>query len=198
MNSEVRSYNPWIWLILPLWCLVFLVLFPPHQFDVAVSRLFWIDGDWPWHGNVFFSYVLHKGAKAVPIAISLYAIYRMIRLWVQKAENNWQEKFVRYGYVIFAMLVGVLLCLWLKQTTDVSCPSNIVEFGGTRPIAGPDWSIVFRQGNCWPGGHSGTAFCIFALYFALRDRCTLAARCLLGAVLVFGVISSAVCTMQGE
>ena len=198
MNSEVRSYNPWIWLILPLWCLVFLVLFPPHQFDVAVSRLFWIDGDWPWHGNVFFSQVLHKGAKAVPIAIALYVIYRMIRLWVQKAENNWQEKFVRYGYVIFAMLVSVLLCWWLKQTTDVSCPSNIVEFGGTRPIAGPDWSIVFRQGNCWPGGHSGTAFCIFALYFALRDRCKLAARCLLGAVLVFGVISSAVCTMQGE
>lgn len=197
MNSEVRSYNPWIWLILPLWCLAFLVLFPPHQFDVAVSRLLWIDGNWSWHGNTFFSQVLHKGAKAVPIAIALYVIYRMIRLWVQKTENNWQEKFVRYSYIFFAMLVSVILCWWFKKTTGVSCPWNVVEFDGTRAIADPDWSIVTRQGNCWPGGHVGTGFCLFALYFALRDRFKAASHWVLAAVLVFGLICSAARTMQG-
>ncbi len=197
MNTEVRSYNPWIWLILPIWCLAFLVLFPPHQFDVAVSRLFWIDGDWPWHGNVFFSQVLHKGAKAVPIAIALYVIYRMIRLGVQKAQIDWQAKLIRYGYVFVAMLVSVLLCWWLKQTTGVSCPWNVAEFGGVRTITDPDWSVVFRQGNCWPGGHAGTGFCLFALFFALRDHFKVAARWVLVAVLVFGFICSAARTMQG-
>ena len=195
MNSEIRSYNPWIWLILPLWCLAFLVLFPPHQLDIAVSRLFWIDGDWPWHHNPFFTEVLHKGAKAVPIVVALWVVYRLFRLSIKKSEEAWQEKRKRYAYVFIAMLASVLLCWWLKQTTGVSCPWSTSAFGGTDPITDPGWS--FRAGNCWPGGHAGSGFCLFALFFALRDqRKTLARWCLL-AVFVFGSICGFARLMQG-
>ena len=197
MNSEIRSYNPWIWLILPLWCLAFLVLFPPHQLDIAVSRLFWIDGDWPWHHNPFFTEVLHKGAKAVPIVVALWVVYRLFRLSIKKSEEAWQEKRKRYAYVFIAMLASVLLCWWLKQTTGVSCPWSTTAFGGTDPITDPGWSFVARADNCWPGGHAGSGFCLFALFFALRDqRKTLARWCLL-AVFVFGSICGFARLMQG-
>ncbi len=197
MYSETRSYNPWIWLVLPIWCLAFLVLFPPHQLDIAVSRLFWIDGDWPWHHNVFFSEVLHKGAKAVPIIFALWVIYQLFRLKLQKSIEDRQEKIKRYAYVFVAMLTSVLLCWWLKQTTGVSCPWTTTVFGGSDLITDPGWSLVARAGNCWPGGHAGTGFCLFALFFALRDHHPAYARWCLLAVFVFGSICGFARTMQG-
>lgn len=198
MNNGVRSYNPWIWLVLPLWCLTFLILFPPHQFDIAISRLFWIDGDWPWHHNAFFSQVLHKGAKAVPIVIAFYVLYQIIRLKVKKTTELFdRQRYLRYCYVFAAMLASVLLVWWFKQTTGVSCPWSVVEFGGSEKITDPQWSLVFQSGSCWPGGHAGTGFCLFALYFALRDRFPSKSRWVLAAVFIFVFICSMARTMQG-
>lgn len=197
MFSRIRSYNPWIWLILPMWCLAFLVLFPPHQLDIAVSRLFWIDGDWPWHHNIFFTEVLHKGAKAVPIVIALWVIYRLFRLRFEKSCEDSKDKFKRYGYVFVAMSVSVLLCWWLKQTTGVSCPWTTTAFGGSDPITDPGWSLVAQAGNCWPGGHAGSGFCLFALFFALRDQHKTLARWCLLAVFVFGSLCGFARLMQG-
>lgn len=198
MNNGIRSYNPWIWLVLPLWCLVFLILFPPHQFDVAVSRLFWIDGDWPWHDNEFFTQVLHKGAKAIPIFIALYVLYQIIRGALQRKSALFnRDTFARYCYVFAAMAVSVLMVVWLKETTGVSCPWSVTEFGGSRAITDPDWSLVYKPGRCWPGGHAASGFCLFALYFALRDRYQSLARWTLAGVIIFGFICGMARTMQG-
>ena len=197
MISGVRSYNPWVWFVLPIWCLIFLVLFPPHQFDVAISRLFWIDGRWPWHGNVFLSEVLHKGVKSIPIAVALYALYQIVYSRIKKTDSIGSEKFKRYGYIFLAMLTSVVLCWWLKQTTAVSCPWDTVQFGGADSITDPGWSLVARAGNCWPGGHAGTGFCLFALFFAFRDLDKGRSRWLLAAVFIFGLICGGVRIMQG-
>ena len=198
MNNGVRSYNPWIWLILPLWCLTFLILFPPHALDIAVSRLFWVNGDWPWHDNVFFSEVLHKGTKAVPIVIALYVLYQIAHQFFQRKSTSFnQEIFARYCYVFAAMALSVFLVWWFKQTSGVSCPWSVTEFGGAEKITDPQWPFIFRSGACWPGGHAGTGFCLFSLYFALRDRFPRKSYWVLGAVLVFGLICSATRTMQG-
>ena len=198
MKNGIRSYNPWIWLVLPLWCLAFLILFPPHQFDVAVSRLFWVNGDWPWHGNDFFTQVLHKGAKAVPIVIALYLLYQIIRGALRRQSANFnRDTFVRYCYVFAAMAVSVLLVVWLKEVTGVSCPWSVTEFGGSASITDPQWSFVYKPGRCWPGGHAASGFCLFALYFALRDRHQSLARWTLVGVFVFGFICAMARTMQG-
>ena len=40
IQQPVRPYSVWSWFALPLWCLVVLIMFPPHQLDIVVSSLF--------------------------------------------------------------------------------------------------------------------------------------------------------------
>lgn len=94
------------------------------------------------------------------------------------------------------MAASTLLVWWLKGTTGVACPWSTAPFGST-PSTGPVFSLVFREGGCWPAGHATTGFCFFSLYFALRDEHPKAARrCFLFALL-FGVICGAARVMQG-
>jgi membrane-associated PAP2 superfamily phosphatase len=37
-----------------------------------------------------------------------------------------------------------------------------------------------KAGLCWPGGHAATGFCLFALFFVLRDRRPRLAKAALG------------------
>lgn len=197
--QKVRPYNPWLWFAIPVWCLLFLVYFPPHQLDVAISQLFYINNGWPWHGNAFFSEVLHKGTKAVPIVIAIGVVFQIGKQFWQKRHQALysEEKVKRLGYVFLSMLFCVVFVWWLKETTAVSCPWSTVPFGGSRAITDPSLSWVFRAGNCWPAGHAGTGFCLFAFYFYYRDHRPSLARWVLTAVFVFGFICATARMMQG-
>ena len=197
--QETRPYNPWLWFVLPIWCLLFLVYFPPHQFDVAISQLFYVNNGWPWHGNAFFSQVLHKGTKVIPIVIAVGVLFQIGKLlWKkQKTREYPAERLWRLVCVFLSMLFCVVVVWWLKETTGVSCPWSTTPFGGARSITDPGWSWVFRAGNCWPAGHAGTGFCLFGFYFYFRDRWPTLARWVLLGVFIFGFICATARMMQG-
>lgn len=89
----------------------------------------------------------------------------------------------------------------LKIASDVHCPWNLQEFCGVaqlhEPFIGDSQPVTHKHGRCWPGGHASTGFCLFALFFALRDRRPKWARWMLATALALGAVCSAGRMAQG-
>ena len=190
--------------LLPLLALLVLVTYAPHALDIAISKPFFDGIGWPWHGSALFSAVFHKGLKAVPILIALFAIAALAEAFLARRRNvmpfaaRWfAEPEKRLLYLLAAMAASLVLVWWLKGTTGVVCPWNAEPFGGGRSITDPSFSFSFRDGRCWPGGHAGTGFCLFALYFMLRDEHPKGARWAFFFALFLGVIAGVARLMQG-
>lgn len=187
------------WFLLPFWALLFLLFFPPHALDIAVSHLFFTESDWPWHGVAWFSFWFHKLAKAVPIVVALFVLGALIRdTWRRRRGLTVDPALrARLLYLFSAMLAAVLLVWRLKGVTGVACPWDVTLFGGDMPVRGPSLSFFRQPGNCWPAGHAGTGFCLFALYFFWRDSKPRLAVAAFWFALLFGAFCGFIRVMQG-
>ncbi len=156
-------------LVIPAALLIILIIVPPHAFDLSISFAFF-DNGWPWHQNEVFSWVFYKLPKVVPFLIALPLVIYMIKL-VTRGERLLQHDLGRRAlYVVVAMALSAITVWWLKDTTGVPCPWDVVHFGGKANVTDPTFSLTHQHGSCWPSGHAGTGFVLFALYFALKDR----------------------------
>ena len=198
-NENTKNYSLWTWILLPLWCLTLLILFPPQTLDIVISGLFFDGQGWPLKNDFFFNVVLYKSSKIIPIGVALVAVYIIARNLFHHRQSGKIDLFWinRSTYTLAAMLMSVLFVWWLKATTGVYCPWSLSYFSGEHALNEPTWSWVFQEGRCWPAGHSGTGFCLFALFFALRDKYPDLARKILWVVLIFGAICSITRIAQG-
>lgn len=200
LQSENRnSFSLWIGIFLPLWCLSLLILFPPQSLDIAISGLFFDGQGWPLKNDFFFSVVLYKSSKIIPIGAALASVYVLVKNLIANRRGLQPDSYWIYRplYIIIAMLACVLVVWWLKASTGVYCPWSVSYFSGDHALREPTWSWVFQDGRCWPSGHSGTGFCLLALFFALRDKYPQLARKTLVAVLLLGTICSLTRIVQG-
>lgn len=127
------------------------------------------DGDW-----------LVRTIIAMTIAACL-ASFRFTRF------ARWRRELI---FALAGMLTVVALVGALKAVTNVDCPWDLEGFGGHRPYTGlfghrPDG---LPHAQCFPGGHSGSAFALMAVYFSLRNRARRAARIALASAVALGVI----------
>lgn len=187
------------WFLLPLWALVFLTLFAPHALDIAVSHLFFAGDHWPWHRVEWFSLLFHKAAKAVPIAVALVTLGALVRDALRRRKGLPFDPALRARllYLFTAMLAAVLLVWRLKGVTGVACPWDVNIFGGDTPVRDPSFSFFRQAGNCWPAGHAGSGFCLFALYFFWRDISPRRAAVAFWFALLFGFFCGWIRLMQG-
>lgn len=187
------------WFLLPLWALVFLTLFAPHALDIAVSHLFFAGDHWPWHRVEWFSLLFHKAAKAVPIAVALVTLGALVRDALRRRKGLPFDPALRARllYLFTAMLAAVLLVWRLKGVTGVACPWDVNIFGGDTPVRDPSFSFFRQAGNCWPAGHAGSGFCLFALYFFWRDISPRRAAAAFWFALLFGFFCGWIRLMQG-
>ena len=200
MQSEnTKGFSFWIWIFLPLWCLNLLILFPLQTLDIAISHLFFDGQGWPLKNEFFFNVVLYKLSKIIPIGVALASVYVLLKNLIAYRRGLQQDSYWIYRplYIFIAMLVSVLVICWLKASTGVYCPWSVSYFSGDHALRDPTWSWVFQEGRCWPSGHSATGFCLFALFFALRDKYPQLAQKTLVAVLLFGAICSMTRIAQG-
>ncbi len=197
MNPSVRPYSFALWFLLPIWLLIVLIQFPPHSVDLSISQLFFTDGTWPWKSNYFFENVLHKDIKWVSVFALLAYVFWNLRYVQRSLNDDHHLNRKRLWYVLSAVILSLGMVWLLKQTTGVSCPWSVVQFGGKMPQLDPSISITFQPGKCWPGGHAGTGFCLFALYFVFRDQYPKLARVTLLLVITFGLLCSITRVMQG-
>lgn len=198
-NKNTKNYSLWTWLLLPLWCLTLLILFPPQALDIAISGLFFDGQGWPLKNDFFFNVVLYKSSKIIPIGAALASVYVLVKNLIANRRGLQPDSYWIYRplYIIIAMLACVLVVWWLKASTGVYCPWPVSYFSGDHALREPTWSWVFQDGRCWPSGHSGTGFCLLALFFALRDKYPQLARKTLVAVLLLGTICSLTRIVQG-
>ena len=200
----ISTVRPWsaAWFFVPALFLAALVWTPPHAVDVALSRPFFNGFAWPLHGDFLFAQIFHKALKGIPILIALAAFvvlgFGAFEHHRSRRANAFLELGLkRLGYLVLAMAACVLTVWWLKGSTGVACPWNVVPFGGKDPVVDPTFSWSFRAGSCWPGGHAGTGFCLFGLYFMLRDAHPKAARIGFVLALALGLLCGTTRLMQG-
>ena len=198
-RPEVKPYSVWIWLAVPIWCLIALIFFPPQNLDLTISHFFFDGETFPLKKDPLVVTVFYRGTKAIPIIVALAAIIVIAKNLFNryKGSASRERDVFRALYLFGAMLACIAVVGWLKATTGVSCPWYVQDFGGQYAITEPSWSWVFRRGHCWPAGHAGTGFCLFALYFAFRDIKPALARKLLFAVIAFGAVCSITRIAQG-
>jgi membrane-associated PAP2 superfamily phosphatase len=83
---------------------------------------------------------------------------------------------------LIAAVVGLL-----RHYSPVSCPWDLLEYGGRSP----------DTGRCLPAAHPLVGFSLFGLWLALREQRPQAARYALAAALAIGFAAGAVQVARG-
>lgn len=92
---------------------------------------------------------------------------------------------LRRGALYMAVIAAAVSLL--KYYSPVSCPWDLVEYGGRNPATG----------RCLPAAHPLTGFALFGLYLALRDGNPRAARYALAAGWIIGLAAGAIQIARG-
>ena len=200
-SPTARPWSPLLWFWGPALALLLLALFPPHVLDRAISLPFFDGAGWPWRTDLIFGWVFYRLTKIVPAFVALVSFgilgasfWRRYRTGAYPFER---KALLRHLYILLAMGLSAGLVWWLKTTTGVACPWSLAEFGGNAQLTNPVFGFETLPGRCWPGGHAGTGFCLFALYFAFRDRSAMAARQGLLLAIFLGYVCGMSRVMQG-
>jgi membrane-associated PAP2 superfamily phosphatase len=92
---------------------------------------------------------------------------------------------LRRGAFYMAAIVAVVLAV--KHNSPYSCPSDLPEYGGSKPDAG----------RCLPAAHPLTGFALFGLYLALRGSSRREALSALAAAWIVGLAAGAIQMARG-
>jgi len=140
-------------------------------------------GDWWAH------HLIHDAGRWLPRSLGAGALLTWLASFFRQRARKWRRP---AGFVFLAIALSVGLVGLLKVVTNVDCPGDLSEFGGSRPyitlFAHRPESLPLAQ--CFPGAHASSGFALVCLYFALRDRSRRWARRALFAACFIGVAFS--------
>ena len=177
------------WPLLAFTCVLGL-LFVTHR-DPWIARQLFFDPARGWlgagRGAWWARTLIHRDGGLLVrsvIALTIAAFlcsFRVARL------APWRRELM---FAVVGMLAVVALVGTLKALTNVDCPWDLEGFGGRRPYTGlfGQRAVGLPHAQCFPGGHSGSAFALMAVYFSLRNRARRAARVALAGAVVLGMI----------
>jgi membrane-associated PAP2 superfamily phosphatase len=139
--------------------------------DESVAGFFYdpVQRGFPLKHDFWTERVLHDGAQHLMIGLGLGLLLVWFASWRFSALVPWRG-YLSYGLLVILLSVGVANVG--KEITNVDCPWDLAEFGGSRLYAGlladkPEGGL---RGRCFPGGHSSAGFALFALFFVARGR----------------------------
>ena len=193
---KTADWNIVLWLLVPAWLLFWLWTNPPHGFDLAFEHQFFVNNAWPLHADGRIEFWLHFMPKVISGVLfacvlgALTYLHQCRRAAVILGDHEDAAHcnliLSRLYYAVGAALLCVGLLWWLKQSTGVSCPWSVTEFGGSAAVADPGLPLLPKPGRCWPSGAAGSGFCLLPLYFAFRDFRPRLAHLLLALALLSG------------
>ena len=89
-SKTVKSFSPLLWIVLPAWLLLWLVVNPPHDADLDIARLIDAAGVGGAIDAAFGSGMrplMHVASKWVTIAAGSAAFIALIALYVSQRKN---------------------------------------------------------------------------------------------------------------
>lgn len=192
-----RPFNFYLGFGLPVAIMLLLLLADPTGMDFAIAH--WAYD--PHSGFIgrhsrFLEDILHDRAKQAVIVLGVLAIVGLALSLLVKTWHHWRRSL---AYLVLAMGLSTSYVTPLKALTGVHCPWSLSEFGGQETYT-PLLSTLAptdKPGRCWPGGHAGAGFSLFALFFVLRDRRPRLARAALTLALALGITFSVGRMLQG-
>jgi len=140
-------------------------------------------GDWWAHR------LIHDDGRWVIRGIAALALVAWIGSFFVAAIRHWRRQ---AGFIVLAMALSVLVVGGLKLVTNVDCPWDLYEFGGTHPYVAlfADRPDYLPRAQCFPGAHSSSGFALVCFYFVLRNRSPRLAWVALFAACLAGVVFS--------
>ncbi len=124
-------------------------------------------GRWRWRSVSWIRTWGHDRAKALPVGIGLVCAVAFALSFRWSGVRR-----LRYpaAYVVLCLCATSLTIAWLKQVTNRPYPIDFERYGGSLPYFGlfDARPVGQRPRLGFPAAHSGSAFALFALYFAAR------------------------------
>ncbi|MEQ6927999.1 MULTISPECIES: phosphatase PAP2 family protein [Pseudomonas] len=200
MQSSVRPrpINPWLYLGIPFVTAMALILLEWTPLDMDVANLFYdpAAGQFIGRHSYLLENILHDRVKQGVIVFGLLAVVGFALSFVWQRLAGWRREL---GCLVLALGLSTAFVTPLKKVTQVQCPWSLTQFGGKETYSKllEPRPATDKPGLCWPGGHAATGFCLFGLFFMLRDRRPRLARVALAVALVAGAGLSVGRMMQG-
>ncbi|MNH06810.1 Lipid A 1-diphosphate synthase [compost metagenome] len=193
-----RPINFWLYLGVPLATALALILLELSSIDMDLAKLFFdpVAGQFIGRHSYLLENILHDRVKQIVIMLGVLALVTFALSFFCKRLFGWRREL---GCLVLALGLSTAFVTPLKKVTQVQCPWSLSQFGGKETYsklleARP---ATDKPGMCWPGGHAATGFCLFALFFMLRDRRPRLARVALAVAFVAGSVLSLGRMMQG-
>jgi membrane-associated PAP2 superfamily phosphatase len=183
MASTVHALRP-----LVLMVAAFLSIEALGLDRLLAHALFYDAGTRHWLGDGGGSWwardLLHGAGRWLVRGVATGALLAWMASFVAPRCRRWRQP---AGFVFVAIALPVALVGTLKAVSNVDCPWDLAEFGGTRPYVNllgdrPDYLPTAR---CFPGAHSSSGFALLCFHFLWRDhrpRRALWALCTAGAI----------------
>ncbi|PIW58784.1 phosphatase PAP2 family protein [Shewanella sp. CG12_big_fil_rev_8_21_14_0_65_47_15] len=148
---------------------------------------------WPLRGYWFTENLLHVAGRNLVILLALVVVLGIVFSFRRDAIRPYRKGLI---YLFCSVLASVLLVRIGKNLTHMTCPWDVVEFGGRLMHS----SLFARLpegaefGQCFPGGHSSGGFAWVATYYVLKQYHPRYAK----VGLVFGLLLGVVFGMAQE
>ncbi|MFJ4395794.1 phosphatase PAP2 family protein [Pseudomonas sp. NPDC089396] len=193
-----RPINTWLYLGIPLAIAVALILLELTSVDMDLANLFFDQaaGQFIGRHSYLLENILHDRVKQGVILLGLLSVVAFASSFFWKRLFGWRREL---GCLVLALSVSTAFVTPLKKVTQVQCPWSLTQFGGKETYSKllEPRPATNKPGMCWPGGHAATGFCLFGLFFMLRDRRPRLARVAFVVALVAGSVLSVGRMMQG-
>lgn len=169
--------------------LVFIALatLPFHNLDLWFENMFYEPSrGFAWKGIPFIEKI-HSSGKIITIAVLIWCVFLTIRGFRSK-NSEYRASAPVALWTILAIALSLIANGTVRALSGVACPWDTLYFGGTEPLSTPAGNLfsLSGYGKCWPSCFAGTAYSLFAVYFALRERKPRAAKIALITVAILG------------
>jgi membrane-associated PAP2 superfamily phosphatase len=150
---------------------------PLLAFALAAFALVLFDGDrswanrlYAWQGNEWAlrsAFVTETLIHTCGHLLSVAAWLVVLAMWIVTLRRPHLVEWRRpLGYLVLATVTAVLLVSWMKSWTNMDCPWNVLDYGGTHPYHGLFAARPHGvRGECFPAAHASAGYCWLALYF---------------------------------
>ncbi|MFB2651189.1 phosphatase PAP2 family protein [Shewanella seohaensis] len=142
---------------------------------------------WPLRGHWLTENLLHVTGRNLVILLAVVVVSCIGLSFRIDKLRPYRKGFI---YLFCSVLASVVLVRLGKSLTHMTCPWDVLEFGGRMMHS----SLFARLpegaefGQCFPGGHSSGGFAWVASYYVLKEYRPAYAK----AGLIFGIVLGAV------